>query len=61
MELVLEKEGTPKEMNEYSNPFYHYFFEIGEMEELNIYYNYEISDKLVKQLNLHFIHYPDHY
>lgn len=61
MELVLEKEGTPTEIKEYSNPFYHYFFEIGEMEELNIYYNYEKSKKSVNEIRLHFIHYPEYY
>jgi|GEM_PF-6399687 len=61
LELVLEKEGTPTEIKEYSNPFYHYFIEIGEMEELNIYYNYETTGRLVKEISLYFIHYPDHY
>ncbi|MNJ89103.1 hypothetical protein D3C87_66640 [compost metagenome] len=61
MDLVLEKEGTPTQINEYSNPFYHYFLEIGEMEELNIYYNYELAEKRVKNVSLYFIHYPDHY
>lgn len=61
MDLVLEKEGTPAEINEYANPFYRYFLEIGEMEELTVYYNYELEKKQVKHIALHLIHYPDHY
>lgn len=61
MELVEQIEGPPTEIKEYSNPFYRYFFEIGEMEEINLYYNYNMVEKLVDEINLYFIHYPDHY
>lgn len=59
IELVEQIEGAPTEIKEYSNPFYRYYFEIGEMEEITLYYN--IKEKLVDEISLHFIHYPDHY
>lgn len=61
MEHVEQIEGTPSDINEYTNPFYRYFFEIGEMEEMTLYYNYTKEEKLVKEIKLFFIHYPDHY
>lgn len=58
---VEKKEGPYTEKKLYSNPFLKYFFEIGEMEEISIYYNFEEKDEQVKWITLHFIHYPDHY
>jgi hypothetical protein len=61
MALVEQIEGTPTEIKEYDNPFYSYYFEIGEMEEITIYYSYNMQQKVVDELNLHFIHYPEYY
>jgi hypothetical protein len=61
IELIEQIEGIPTEIKEYSNPFYRYSFEIGEMEEISLYYNYDKEERLVNQITLHFIHYPDHY
>ncbi len=61
MTVVEQLEGQPEEIKEYSNPFYRYYFEVGEMEELTIYYNYAKDEKRVNEITLHLIHYPDHY
>ncbi|MGL4596327.1 MAG: hypothetical protein ACRCYO_02290 [Bacteroidia bacterium] len=61
MSIVEQIEGQPEEIKEYSNPFYRYYFEIGEMEEITVYYNYEKDEKCVKEISLYLIHYPDHY
>lgn len=61
LELVEQIEGAPTEIQEYSNPFYRYFFEIGEMEEITVYYNYNLEDRLVHTISLYLFHYPDHY
>lgn len=58
---VEKKEGGYTEKKLYSNPFLKYFFEVGEMEEISIYYNFEEADEKVKWITLHFIHYPDYY
>jgi len=56
-----KKEGHYAEKKLYSNPFIRYDFEIGEMEEMFLYYNFLESDELVNEITLHFIHYPDYY
>ncbi len=58
---VETKEGPYAEKKLYSNPFLRYDAEIGEMEEIRLYYNFEEADELVKEITLHFIHYPDFY
>lgn len=58
---VEEKEGPYAEKKLYSNPFIRYFIEIGEMEELTIYYDFLEADELVKEMTVFLIHYPDHY
>ncbi len=58
---VETKEGPYAEKKLYSNPFLKYDAEIGEMEEIRLYYNFEEADELVKEIILHFIHYPDFY
>ena len=61
IDLVEEIEGPPNEIKEYSNPFYRYFFEIGEMEELLVYYGYRLEEKKVEEVSVYLTHYPDYY
>ncbi|MGL5888955.1 MAG: hypothetical protein ACRC3B_03680 [Bacteroidia bacterium] len=58
---VKEIEGNECEENAYSNPFYRYLFEVGEMEEVIVYYNFDADITAVKEITVYFIHYPDHY
>lgn len=58
---VEKKEGPYAEKKLYSNPFLRYEAEIGEMEEIHLYYNFEEADELVKEITLHLTHYPDFY
>ncbi|MFD1604389.1 hypothetical protein ACFSJW_13350 [Flavobacterium artemisiae] len=58
---VRQKEGTPTEENLYNNPFLSYFYEVGEMEEITVYYNFIESTSKVTQISLYFISYPDFY
>lgn len=61
IDLVNEIEGPPNEIKEYSNPFCKYFFEIGEMEELVVYYGYRLEERKVEEITVHLTHYPDYY
>ncbi len=58
---VEDKEGPYTEKKLYSNPFIHYYIEIGEMEELSLYYNFLEADELVREITLSLVHFPDHY
>ena len=58
---VLKMEGTPTEEKRYNNPFLSYFYEIGEMEEILVYYNFLESSNKVTEIKLFFISYPDFY
>jgi hypothetical protein len=58
---VIDVEGESFEANVYSNPYYKYFFEVGEMEEITIYYKFNAQEKCVEDIELIFIQYPDYY
>lgn len=44
-----------------SNPFWRYDREIGEMEELTIYYEFMAGEERVESCTLHFASFPNHY
>jgi hypothetical protein len=58
---VKEVEGNECEEKLNSNPCYRYFFEVGEMEEVVVYYNFDTAVQFVTEITVFFIHYPDHY
>jgi len=58
---VITKEGTPTEEKRYSNPFLSYFYEVGETEEILVYYNFLEDTNKVTEIKLFFISYPDFY
>lgn len=61
IENVINIEGTPTEEKRYSNPFLSYFYEVGEMEEIKVYYNFLEDSNEVIEIKLFFISYPDYY
>lgn len=58
---VKEIEGTEFEENNNYNPHYKYYFEIGEMEEITIYYGFNNNEDIVNEIELLFISYPNFY
>lgn len=58
---VIKKEGTPTQEKRYSTPFLSYFYEIGEMEEILLYYNFIEDTNKITEIKLFFFSYPDFY
>lgn len=58
---TLQKKGKPARDKRLSNPYLRYFYEVGEMEEITIYYNFTESTNKVTQIRLYLISYPDFY
>lgn len=60
-EEIIKLEGNNFEENTFSNPYLKFFYEIGEMEEVQIYYHLDSNTQLLREIEVFFVSYPDYY